>query len=74
MGQDPPGVLQGARSSRMPGMAQGPSGTSLQHLTRALQLSPALTPSRLEAHMELRQGEPQGRDQLHSVILQEYLQ
>lgn len=33
---------------------RGPSGTSLRHLTSALQLSPALTLSRLEAHMELR--------------------
>lgn len=33
---------------------RGPSGTSLRHLTSALQLSPALTLSRLKTDMELR--------------------
>lgn len=39
---------------------RGPSGTSLRHLTSALQLSPALTLSRLKARMELRQGRASG--------------
>lgn len=39
---------------------RGPSGTSLRHLTSALQLSPALTLSRLKTHMELRQERASG--------------
>lgn len=39
---------------------RGPSGTSLRHVTSALQLSPALTLSRLKTHMELRQEKASG--------------
>lgn len=39
---------------------RGPSGTSLWHLTSALQLSLALTLSRLKTHMELRQEKASG--------------
>lgn len=39
---------------------RGPSGTSLRHLTSALQLSPAMTLSRLKTHMELRQERVSG--------------
>ncbi|KAK1900041.1 UDP-N-acetylmuramoylalanine--D-glutamate ligase, partial [Dissostichus eleginoides] len=56
MGQDPPGVLQGAFWSGMPGMAQGSQRHEPRHLTSALQLSLALTLSRLETHMGLEQG------------------
>lgn len=38
----------------------GPSGTSLRHLTSALQLSQDLTLSRLKTHMELRLGRASG--------------
>ncbi|KAJ4923255.1 hypothetical protein JOQ06_026360 [Pogonophryne albipinna] len=58
MGQDPPGVLQGAFWSGMPGMAQGSQRHEPRHLTSALQLSLALTLSRLETHMGLEQGHP----------------
>lgn len=54
MGQDPPGVPQGPAQAGCQELLRGPDGTSLQHLTSALQLSPALTLSRLESHMELR--------------------
>lgn len=39
---------------------RGPNGTSLRHVTSALQLSPALTLSRLKTHMELRQEKASG--------------
>lgn len=44
MGQDPPGVLQGACSSRMPGMAQGSQWHEPPTLNKRLAVVPGLDP------------------------------
>lgn len=49
MGRDPPGVLQGARSSGMPGMAQGSQRHEPPTLNKRLAVVPGLDPpSRLK--------------------------
>ncbi|KAK9520625.1 hypothetical protein VZT92_020497 [Zoarces viviparus] len=44
MGQDPPGVLQGACSSGMPGMAQGSQRHEPPTLNKRLAVVPGLDP------------------------------
>lgn len=62
MGQDPPpqACCRGPTQAGCQEWLKGPSGTSLRHLTSALQLSPALTLSRLKTHIELRQHRASG--------------
>lgn len=48
-GWDPPGVLQGARSSGMPGMAQGSRWHESLTLNKRLAVVPGLDPSLLKA-------------------------
>lgn len=44
VGWDPPGVLQGSRSSRMPGMAQGSQWHESLTLNKRLAVVPGLDP------------------------------
>lgn len=48
-GWDPPGVLQGVRSSGMPGMAQGSRWHESLTLNKRLAVVPGLDPSLLKA-------------------------
>lgn len=50
----PPGVLQGARSSRMPGMAQGSRWHESLTLNKRLAVVPGLDPSLLKAETAAR--------------------
>lgn len=70
LGQDPPGMLQAAWLSRMPGMAQGSQWHEPPTLNKRLAVVPSLDPVSSWGIWSFDRGEPRGHDQLQTCHIE----